>query len=71
MTIKEIWSYLLTYHRGKTIGAASGLAFGLLIVVLGWKLLVLIFFALIGLIIGKSIDEDTDPRDIIRKLFGS
>lgn len=70
MNLKELWQFLLTYHRGKTIGTISGLVLGLLIVVLSWKILVLIFFALIGLIIGKSIDNDTDPRDVIKRLFG-
>lgn len=70
MNLKELWLYLLNNHRGKTIGVLFGVFFGLLIILLGWKLLILLFFALIGLIIGKSIDDETDPRDILRRLFG-
>ena len=69
MSIKELWIYLLSYHRGKTYGGIIGVVLGLLIVLLGWKLLVLLFFALIGLILGKSIDDGTDPRDFFKRLF--
>ena len=70
MSIKEMWIYLLSNHRGKTLGGIFGVILGLLIVLLGWKLLVLLFFALIGLVLGKSIDDDIDPRDFIKRLFG-
>lgn len=70
MSLKELWTYLLLNHRGKTIGGLAGICFGLFIVVLGWKFFILLFFALIGLIIGKSIDDNTDPREVLRRLFG-
>ena len=60
--IKEKISHFLVWaidnHPGKLIGTSVGFFFGLLIVTLGfWRTLVLVLFAVLGFILGKSQDD--------------
>ena len=58
MTIKEIVVSCFTIHKGKTIGILSGLAFGILILALGfWRGIFLSLAIGIGCWIGSFYDR--------------
>ncbi|WP_088226396.1 DUF2273 domain-containing protein [Desulfosporosinus sp. FKB] len=60
--------WALEHHPGKFIGTVSGFALGLLMVTLGfWRTMVLIFFVILGFIIGKRQDDHQDIMTWLEK----
>jgi uncharacterized membrane protein len=53
-----VWKELWEHHRGKTIGAASGVFFGFIYLFFGfWDMLIFAFIAFVGYYIGKKVDN--------------
>lgn len=61
-SLLEIIQDLLATNRGKTLGAALGLAVGLLIILFGfWKTIFVAICILIGYYLGKRLDDGDGP----------
>lgn len=70
MTIKEIVVSCLTIHRGKTIGLACGLLFGILILSLGFlKGLFLCLCIAAGYWIGRFYDKEDNFMVFLDKIL--
>lgn len=68
--MEKVIAYLLTEHRGKTIGVSLGLLASILFISFGfWRTLLIFFCILAGYQFGKMIDDNTDMDIWIRKLF--
>ncbi|MBO9609044.1 MAG: DUF2273 domain-containing protein [Paenibacillaceae bacterium] len=53
-----MWNELWERHRGKTIGVAGGILFGLLYLIVGfWDMLIFAFIVFIGYHIGRKLDR--------------
>lgn len=62
----ELWNN----HRGKVIGLLIGLLFSCLVLAVGfWRALFVILCMVLGLLIGKRIDEKGNWREIYQRLF--
>ncbi|WP_028309486.1 DUF2273 domain-containing protein [Desulfitibacter alkalitolerans] len=61
---------VLTFHRGKLIGATIGLVFGLFTILFGfWKAFFLGICIFVGYFLGRRIDENKDFKALIKKLW--
>lgn len=61
---------LVNENPGKTVGAFSGLVLGILILTFGfWKTIVIILFVILGILVGKMIDDGDSFIDGIKNLF--
>jgi len=70
MNLTRYISDLLNENPGKAVGALSGLVLGILILTFGFlKTLVIILFVILGLLIGKMIDDGDSGIDAIKNLF--
>lgn len=68
--MEKVIAYLLTEHRGKTIGVSLGLLASILFISFGfWRTLLIFFCILAGYYIGRMIDDNTDMEIWIRNLF--
>ena len=57
-------------NPGKMVGAIAGLIFGILILVFGFlQVLVIIIFILLGVIVGKMVDDRASIIDAITGFF--
>ena len=65
--------YLLEFaneNPGKTVGAVTGFILGILILTFGFlKTIVVILFIILGIIIGKMVDDRISIVDEIRRIF--
>lgn len=53
-----MWNELWEKHRGKCIGAASGVFFGFIYLIWGfWDMLIFAFIVFIGYYVGKKLDR--------------
>lgn len=70
MEFSRFISDLFNENPGKTVGAAVGLILGVLILIFGFlKILVIIIFMLLGIIIGKMVDDRASVIDAITGFF--
>lgn len=61
---------ILWEHKGKLIGVAAGLFFGLLYLFVGfWDTLVFLVFIGTGYYIGRKLDQKEDLRDILDRIL--
>jgi len=68
--IEKVIVYILTEHRGKTIGVALGLLASILFISFGfWRTIFIVFCILAGYQIGKKLDENADLEIWIKNLF--
>jgi uncharacterized membrane protein len=65
--------YLLEFvndNPGKSVGAAAGFLLGILILTFGvLKTFVVILFVILGIMIGKMVDDRISIIDEIRRIF--
>jgi uncharacterized membrane protein len=58
-------------HRGKILGALSGLLFSLSVIFWGFfKTLFIIVFVFLGYLVGKQLDDRVDIKDRILRFLG-
>ncbi len=70
MSLTRYISDFVNENPGKTVGAASGLVLGVLILTFGfWKTVVIILFIILGFIIGKMIDDGDAAIGAIKNFF--
>ncbi len=68
--LDKIIVYILTEHRGKTIGVTLGLLASILFINFGfWRTIFVVFCILAGYQIGKQLDENTDLEFWMNNLF--
>jgi len=68
--LDKILVYILTEHRGKTIGVTLGLLASILFINFGfWRTIFVVFCILAGYQIGKQLDENTDLEFWMNNLF--
>ncbi len=61
---------IVNENPGKSVGAVSGLALGLFILILGfWKTIVIILFIVLGILIGKMFDDGDSLIDTVKNIF--
>lgn len=60
---------MLNNNPGKAIGAFSGAIIAVLFLTFGWKTFFILLLALIGLVIGKSLDDDISIVEQIKNIF--
>lgn len=64
--IKEAWQN----HRGKLVGTVLGVVLGASIMLFGFfKTAFILLCGLIGLFVGKKVDEQEDFRDLMDKII--
>ena len=64
--LEELWQT----HKGRIVGMAVGLLFGLMVLILGvFKTLFLLVCAVGGYLIGKKIDQKEDLLEILDKIL--
>lgn len=57
-------------HRGKLVGSVLGVVLGASIMVFGFfKTVFILFCGLIGLFVGKKVDEQEDFKEFIEKII--
>lgn len=72
MNVMDILIELWRHHKGKTIGIALGLIFGIMVVSFGfWQALFIYFCVFIGFIIGKRIDNRTSIKETVERIFSA
>jgi len=60
-----MWNELWEKHRGKCIGAACGIFFGLVYLFFGfWDMLIFAFIVFIGYYLGNKLDRGERPLGI-------
>ncbi|MBC7344531.1 MAG: DUF2273 domain-containing protein [Clostridia bacterium] len=65
------WDTLWRQHRGKILGVAGGLAFGLLVVALGfWWAIFVLGCMIFGYWVGMRVDEGESLRSLWRRITG-
>jgi uncharacterized membrane protein len=70
--LEKIILYVITEHRGKTIGILLGLSASILFINYGfWRTIFIVFCIAVGYLIGKKIDENTDLEVWMKNLFKS
>ncbi len=70
MDLRKLIIDLFTFHKGKTIGAILGLAFGLFTIVFGfWKAFFISICILVGFYIGKRVDENEEFKNLLKKFW--
>lgn len=70
--LEKIMLYVITEHRGKTIGILLGLVASILFISYGfWRTIFIAFCIVVGYLIGKKLDENTDLEVWIKNLFKS
>jgi uncharacterized membrane protein len=70
MEFSRFLAELFSENPGKTVGALTGLTLGILILVFGFlKILVIIIFMILGIIIGKMVDDRSSVIDTITGFF--
>jgi uncharacterized membrane protein len=70
--LDKIILYVITEHRGKTIGILLGLVASILFISYGfWRTIFIVFCIIVGYLIGKKIDENADIEVWIKNLFKS
>lgn len=68
--LDKMIAYILTEHRGKTIGVTLGLLASILYINLGfWRTILVGLFVLAGYQIGKKLDDNTDWEFWMKDLF--
>ncbi|MCC0562595.1 DUF2273 domain-containing protein [Brevibacillus borstelensis] len=64
-----IWE-LLWEHKGKLLGVAAGLFFGIIYLLVGfWDTLVFVVFVATGYYIGRKLDHKEDLREILDRIL--
>ncbi len=67
---EKIFAYILTEHRGKTIGVALGLITSILFLSFGfWRTIFVVFCIFAGYQIGKQLDNNTNLEFWLNSLF--
>lgn len=67
---RELLKELLTYHRGKFLGAITGLLFGILVITVGFLQTVFVVICLyVGYVIGKRVDDNESLREVVDHLL--
>ncbi|MDD3364471.1 MAG: DUF2273 domain-containing protein [Syntrophomonas sp.] len=70
--LEKIILYVITEHRGKTIGVLLGLAASILFISYGfWRTIFIVFCIVVGYLIGKKLDENADLEVWMKNLFKS
>ena len=70
--LEKIILYVITEHRGKTIGVLLGLAASILFISYGfWRTIFIVFCIVVGFLIGKKLDENADLEVWMKNLFKS
>ncbi len=70
MTIKEVIHACLTEHKGKSIGLSSGLAFGILVLTLGfWRAFFLGLCLALGGVLGSFYDRRVNFLAFLDKIL--
>ncbi|PKM78608.1 MAG: hypothetical protein CVU90_01005 [Firmicutes bacterium HGW-Firmicutes-15] len=70
--LEKIILYVITEHRGKTIGILLGLAASILFISYGfWRTIFIVFCIVVGYLIGKKLDENADLEVWMKNLFKS
>lgn len=65
-----MWWEILNEHKGKTIGVAAGLFFGIIYLLVGfWDTIVFIVFVSTGLYFGKKFDNREDLLEILDRIL--
>ncbi|MGD8191542.1 DUF2273 domain-containing protein [Brevibacillus ginsengisoli] len=65
-----MWWEILSEHKGKLIGVAAGLFFGIIYLLVGfWDTLVFLIFVGTGFYIGKKLDHKEDLLEILDKIL--
>jgi len=68
---KQLFMEWLTLHRGKIIGAATGLALGVSVILFGFfKTLFVAVCVVLGYLAGKQLDDRVDLKERILRLLG-
>jgi uncharacterized membrane protein len=68
--LDKVLVYILTEHRGKTIGVTLGLLASILFISFGfWRTIFIVFCIFAGYQIGKKLDENTDLEFWMSNLF--
>jgi uncharacterized membrane protein len=68
--LDKVLVYILTEHRGKTIGITLGLLASILFISFGfWRTIFIVFCIFAGYQIGKKLDENTDLEFWMSNLF--
>ncbi|MDF2565207.1 MAG: hypothetical protein K0Q53_1602 [Massilibacillus sp.] len=66
LLLEEAWHN----HRGKLVGTILGIIIGISILLFGFfKTLFIMICGLIGLFVGKRVDEKDDLMDIVEKII--
>lgn len=66
LLLEEAWHN----HRGKLVGTILGIIIGISILLFGFfKTLFIIICGLVGLFVGKRVDEKDDLMDIVEKII--
>jgi len=67
-----VWTQLWERHRGAAVGAAAGVFFGVIYLIVGfWDMLVFAFLAILGYYIGSRWDRGelgSGIADLIRRM---
>jgi len=70
MDLTELFSNLIENHRNKVIGVIIGLLFGLSVIKYGfWQSVFILICVLVGLFIGKKLDDKVDIKSTVEKIF--
>ena len=70
--LEKIILYVITEHRGKTIGILLCLAASILFISYGfWRTIFIVFCIVVGYLIGKKLDENADLEVWMKNLFKS
>jgi uncharacterized membrane protein len=70
--LEKIMLYVITEHRGKTIGILLGLVASILFISYGfWRTIFIAVCIVVGYLIGKKLDENADLEVWIKNLFKS
>ncbi|MDD4801713.1 MAG: DUF2273 domain-containing protein [Syntrophomonas sp.] len=70
--LEKIILFVITEHRGKTIGIFMGMIASFLVINYGfWRTMFIAFCIALGYILGKKIDDKTDLEVWIKNLFKS
>ncbi|MGC5324419.1 DUF2273 domain-containing protein [Brevibacillus sp. SYSU BS000544] len=65
-----MWWEILNEHKGKAIGVAAGLFFGIIYLLVGfWDTIVFIVFVSTGLYFGKKFDNREDLLEILDRIL--
>lgn len=70
MSISRYISEWINYNPGKAVGAFGGFVLGILILVFGIaKTLLIVLFVILGIVIGKMVDDRVSVFDEFRNIF--